>query len=76
MTDSEHEEPGGAAYEFGSDAEQGTLVEWTPSMLRRFTAAEANSNGDYFTFDGIDFYRRYARYLIEYLNDAFAVNAR
>jgi hypothetical protein len=48
-------------------------IEWTPERLGRFTVAlqMAPSNASVFTFEGHDFDKSYAAYLIEYLEKQF-----
>jgi hypothetical protein len=42
-------------------------ISWTRPMLTRFKAAYKAATTDTFTFDGHEFVRGYAKYLIEYL---------
>jgi predicted GTPase len=48
------------------------VISWTRPMLERFKKAYATAvtaNADTFRFDGNEFVRSYARYLIEYLEE-------
>lgn len=49
---------------------------WTPEMLERFIRSYRSAvadNLDTFTFDGNEFVREYAKYLIKYLDMTFAL---
>ncbi len=43
------------------------VVQWDRPMLKRFKKAYQACDGEVFTFDGNEFLKGYAKYLIEYL---------
>ncbi len=43
------------------------VVQWDRPMLKRFKKAYPACDGEVFTFDGNEFLKGYAKYLIEYL---------
>lgn len=47
------------------------VIEWSADRLKRFKRAFKNCETDTFIFDGNEFYRPYAKYLIEYLDGVF-----
>ncbi len=48
-------------------AESSPVIHWTREKLGQFKRAEKASREDVFLFEGHEFFRYYARYLIEYL---------
>jgi hypothetical protein len=55
-------------------SEERPTITWTREMLGRFKKAVAAAPGDkdaVFTFDGHQFVKSYAKYLIEYLETRF-----
>lgn len=47
------------------------MIAWTRPMLQRFKKAYQACQGDRFMFDGHEFVKGYAKYLIEYLEMQF-----
>jgi hypothetical protein len=49
-------------------------VNFTPERLKKFKKACESCNGDVFVFEGKQFLKSYAMYLIEYLDATFGIN--
>ncbi len=43
-------------------------IDWTRAKLERFAKLVAETEGDTLVFEGHTFVKRYAEYLVEYLN--------
>ena len=56
--------------------EGGIMVTWDRTKLKRFKAAYAACREDRFMFDGHEFVKAYAKYLIEYLEMSLRLRRR
>lgn len=55
----------------GAKTKADPSISWTPEKLQKFKAAYDAAGGDTFTFEGNEFVKSYAKYLIEYLEGQF-----
>jgi hypothetical protein len=52
-------------------ADDRPIIEWTPAKLKRLIKAVEAAEGDTFVFEGHEYLKSYAKYLIEYLQMEF-----